>query len=171
MFHRTTTVCIGLGATLMLAQVVFATGSPQTAVEFAPSVTARLQHDFGVSETGVLRTAIVSALDKAEHHAALPEGLTLTVTVRELQPTHPTMKQQLDNPSLSPARTRYLGGADLVGELRDSKQQVVLTLDYRNFADVLTAGSPSLDPWADARQSIDAFAAKFAASWDRLPRS
>ncbi len=84
-------------------------------------------------------------------------------------PTHPTMKQQLDDPSLSPVRTRYLGGADLVGELRDSKQQVLATVSYRNFADVLAAGSPSLDPWADARQAIDAFAAKLAATWDKLP--
>jgi hypothetical protein len=171
MFRRTRTFCMGLGATLMLAPAVFAAGSAQTAVEFSPGVTAQLKRDFGVSETGVLRTAIVTALAKAEQHAALPEGLTVTVTVRELQPTHPTMKQQLDNPSLSPARTHYLGGADLVGELRDSKQQVLLTLDYRNFADVLSAGSPSLDPWADARQSIDAFAEKFAASWDRLPKT
>jgi len=28
-----------------------------------------------------------------------------------------------------------------------------------------------VDPWADARQSIDAFAAKFAATWGKLPKS
>ncbi len=171
MSHPIRSACVALGAAVILAQAVFAEGSPQTSVEFAPAVTAHLQRDFGVSEAGVLRSAIVAALAKAERHEALPEGLTLKVTVRELLPTHPTMKQQLDNPSLSPARTRYLGGADLVGELRDSKQQVLLSVDYRNFADVLAAGSPSLDPWADARQSIDAFAEKFAASWDKLPKS
>ena len=81
------------------------------------------------------------------------------------------MKQQLDNPSLSPVRTRYLGGADLVGEVRDAKQQVLATVDYRDFVDVLPSGSPSLDPWADARLAIDGFAAKFAASWERLPKN
>lgn len=136
MSHPIRSACVALGAAVILAQAVFAEGSPQTSVEFAPAVTAHLQRDFGVSEAGVLRSAIVAALAKAERHEALPEGLTLKVTVRELLPTHPTMKQQLDNPSLSPARTRYLGGADLVGELRDSKQQVLLSVDYRNFADV-----------------------------------
>jgi hypothetical protein len=170
MSHRIRIACAALGAGVILAQVVFGQGSPQTSVDFAPAVTAQLRRDFGVNEADVLRSAILAALAKAESHEAIPDGVTLKVTVRELLPTHPTMKQQLDNPSLSPTRTRYLGGADLVGELRDSKQQVLATVDYRNFADVLPAGSPSLDPWADARQSIDAFAVKFAATWDKLPK-
>ena len=120
-------------------------------------------------QRGVLRADILAAVAKEESHAPIPNGLTLKVTVRKVMPTHPTMKQQLDDPSLSPVRTRYLGGADLVGELRDSKQQVLATVSYRNFADVLPAGSPSLDPWADARLAIDRFTAKLAATWDRLP--
>lgn len=169
MYHRIRTTCVALTASVLLAQAVFAEASHETTVDFDPAVTSLLHSDYGTKEAGVLRSAILTALAKEESHAPLPDGLTLKVTVRNVMPTHPTMQQQLDNPSLSPARTRYLGGADLVGELRDSKQQVLATVSYRNFVGVLPAGSPSLDPWADARQTIDAFAAKLAATWDKLP--
>jgi hypothetical protein len=159
-----------MGASVLLTQGLCAQGAQQTSVDFAPAVTAQLHKDFGNRETDVLRSAILDALSKQERRDSIPDGLTLKVTVRELMPTHPTMQQQLDNPSLSPIRTRYLGGADIEGQVLDSKQQVLATVDYRNFADVLPAGSPSLDPWADARQSIDAFAAKLAATWDKLPK-
>jgi hypothetical protein len=160
-----------MGAGVLLARALLAQGSLPTTVEFAPAVTAQLHGEFGDREAQVLRAAILAALSKQERHHSLPDGLTLKVTVRGLVPTHPTMQQQLDNPSLSAVRTRYLGGADLEGEVRDSKQQLLASVDYRNFADVLAADAPSVDPWADARQSIDAFAAKLAASWDKLPRS
>jgi hypothetical protein len=168
---RLPTLCIALGATALLAQTLSAEASLATAVDFDPAVTALFQKTYGANEASVLRSAIVAAVAKEERHTAMPDGLTLQVTVRKVVPTHPTMKQQLDNPSLSSARTRYLGGADLMGELRDSKQQVLAVVDYRNFADVMADGSPSLDPWADARLAIDSFAAKLAATWDRLPKT
>jgi hypothetical protein len=169
MSYRLGATCIAIGASALLAQAVFAEASRATTVDFAPAVAKMLQGTYGDKEAGVLRSDILAALAKEESHAPLPDGLTLKVTVRQVMPTHPTMKQQLEHPSLSPVHTRYLGGADLVGELRDSKQQVLATINYRNFADVLPAGSPSLDPWADAQQAIDAFAAKLAKTWDKLP--
>jgi hypothetical protein len=169
MNYRSRATCIAIGAGALLAQAVFAEASRDPTVDFDSSVTTLLQRTYGIKEAGVLRSDILAAVAKEESHAPIPEGLTLKVTVRKVMPTHPTMQQQLDDPSLSPVRTRYLGGADLVGELRDSKQQVLATVNYRNFAEVLPAGSPSLDPWADARQAIDAFAAKLAATWDKLP--
>jgi hypothetical protein len=169
MYHRLRTSCVAVGASLLLAQAVFAEASREATVDFDPAVTSLLQKTYGVKEAGVLRSDILAAVAKAETHVPIPDGLTVKVTVHQVVPTHPTMQQQLDDPTLSPARTRYLGGADLVGELRDSKQQVLATVSYRNFADVLPAGSRSLDPWADAQQAIDAFATKLAAAWDKLP--
>jgi hypothetical protein len=171
MYRRLRTLCVAIGASLLLAQAAFAELSPETTVDFDPAVTTLLQKAYGTNEAGVLRSAVLTALAKEERHAAIPDGVTLKVTVRKVAPTHPTMKQQLDDPSLSPVRTKYLGGADLVGEVRDSKQQVLATVSYSNFADVLPAGSPSLDPWADARVVIDSFAAKLAATWDKLPKT
>jgi hypothetical protein len=169
MNHRLRTCCIAIGASALLAQAVFAEASRDTTVDFDPAVAKLLQRTYGDKEAGVLRSDILAALAKEESRAPIPDGVTVKVTVRRVMPTHPTMKQQLEDPSLSPAHTRYLGGADLLGELRDSKQQVLATISYRNFADVLPAGSPSLDPWADAQQAIDAFAAKLAKTWDKLP--
>jgi hypothetical protein len=169
MYHRLRPRCIALTSCLLLAQAVVAGPSPQTTVAFDPAATTSLQRAYGANEADVLRSVILAALAKQQRGAALPDGITLKVTVRKVVPTHPTMQQQLDNPSLSPARTHYLGGADLVGELRDSQQQVLATVNYRNFAGVLPASSPSLDPWADARQAIDTFAAKLAATWGKLP--
>jgi hypothetical protein len=171
MYRRLRTLCVAIGASLLLAQAAFAEPSPETTVDFDPAVTTLLQKAYGASEAGVLRSAVLTALAKEERHAAIPDGVTLKVTVRKVAPTHPTMKQQLDDPSLSPVRTKYLGGADLVGEVRDSKQQVLATVSYSNFPDVLPAGSPSLDPWADARVAIDSFAAKLATTWDKLPKT
>jgi hypothetical protein len=169
MYHRSRAMCVATGACMLLAQAAFAAASQEAIVDFDPGVTTLLQKTYGAKEAGVLRSDILAAVAKEQSHAPIPDGFTLKVTVRKVMPTHPTMKQQLDNPSLSPVGTRYLGGADLVGELYDSKQQVLATISYRNFADVLAAGSPSLDPWADARQAIDIFAAKLAAAWDKLP--
>jgi hypothetical protein len=169
MHHRLSTACVALGVSLLLVQAVLAQVSQETTVAFDPAVATLLQRTYGAKEASVLRSDILAAVAKQESHAPIPDGLTLKVTVRKVMPTHPTMKQQLDDPSLSPVHTRYLGGADLVGEVLDSRQQVLATVSYRNFADVLAAGSPSLDPWADARQAIDAFAAKLAATWDKPP--
>jgi hypothetical protein len=169
MYDRLRSTCVAIWASLLLAQAVFAQAPRDTTVDFDPAVAKLLQTTYGAKEAGVLRSDILTALAKQESHTPIPEGLALKVTVRKVMPTHPTMKQQLDEPFLSAARTRYLGGADLVGEVLDSRQQVLATISYRNFADVLPAGSPSLDPWADARQTIDAFATKLAKTWDKLP--
>jgi hypothetical protein len=171
MYHRLRTTCLAIGATVLLGRAVYAETPREATVSFDPAVAASIQKAYGAKEAGVLRSAILTALANEERRATIPDGLTLKITVHQVLPTHPTMKQQLDNPSLSPVHTRYLGGADLVGEVRDSKQQVLATIGYRNFVDVLASGSPSLDPWADARLAIDSFAAKFAATWDKLPKS
>ena len=139
-------------------------------MEFDPAVAALFQNTYGTKEADVLRAAILTALAKKDNLGAIPSGLILKVTVRNVAPTHPTMQQQLGDPSLSPARTRYLGGADLVGELRDSKQQVLATVGYSNFAGVLPESSPSLDPWADARLTIDTFADRLAAACTKLTK-
>src|ERR1700729_3063739 len=100
MHRQLRTACIAISASLLLAQTVFAEASRQATVEFDPAVTASLQRAYGATEAGVLRSAILGALAKQQSHDAIPAGLTLKVTVRNVAPTHPTMKQQLDNPSL-----------------------------------------------------------------------
>jgi hypothetical protein len=169
--HKLQILCVALYAGVLMVPTVFAATFQEATVDFDPAVTASLQKTYGSHESGVLRLAILAALASRERQIALPNGLTLKVRVQRIAPTHPTMKQQLDDPSLNPARTRYLGGAALIGEIRDPKEQVLATVDYSNFVGVLREGAPSLDPWADARVTIGAFASKLAAAWDKLPKS
>jgi hypothetical protein len=96
-------------------------------------------------------------------------GLTVPITVQHLPPTHPTRQQLSDDPTLDILRTRYLGGAELTGQVRDADQRVLTTVHYRHFPLTLKLGSRSSDPWADARVAIDEFAARLAAAWRTLP--
>jgi hypothetical protein len=76
-----------------------------------------------------------------------------------------------DDPAVDAVRTKYLGGAELIGYVRDANRHLLATVSYRHFAPTLVQGSASLDPWADARLAIDQFAAKLAAACRDLPAS
>lgn len=132
-----------------------------TAVDFAPAAATKMQR-YGESELATLTTAIVSAVSRQSSCSAVPGGLAVAVTVQDIASTRPTLKQQRDNPTVDPVRTKYLGGAALSGEVRDASRHVVATVSYRYFPFSLPLGSVSVDPWADARLAIDGFAARLA---------
>ena len=155
-------------AALLLAPVLSAAQTaPVTTVYFAPAVNAKMQQ-YGAAERAKLQSAIVAAVSREARRGAIPAGLAVAVTLQDVAPTRPTMKQQTDNPTLDPVHTKYLGGAALIGEVRDASQHVLARATYRYFPGVLPAGSVSLDPWADARLAIDQFAVKLAAACRNL---
>ncbi len=86
------------------------------------------------------------------------------MTVRDITPTHPTRKQLADDPAVDLTQTKFIGGAELAGEVRDANRQRLATVTYRHFPQTLALGSASPDPWADARLAIDQFAVKLAAA-------
>jgi hypothetical protein len=166
---------ISIAAGLLLAQVLLApvlrAGELSAiTIDFAPRVTTQLQR-YGAAEAAALRAAIVAAVARETGRVAMPASLAATVTVQDIAATHPTAKQVSDDPALDAVRTKYLGGAGLIGYVRDAKQHVVAVVTYRHFAPTLVQGSASLDPWADARLAIDQFAAKLAAACRDLPAS
>ena len=161
---------ISIAAGLLLARVLLAGELAVTAIDFAPRVTTKLQR-YGADEAATLRSAILAAVARATGRVAMPESLAVTVRVQDIAPTHPTRKQVSDDPAVDAVRTKYLGGAELIGYVRDANQHVVATVTYRHFAPTLAQGSASLDPWADARLAIDQFAAKLAAACRDLPAS
>ena len=161
---------ISIAAGLLLAPVLLAGELSVTAIDFAPRVTTKLQR-YGADETAALRSAILAAVARETGRVAMPANLTVTVRVQDIAPTHPTRKQVSDDPAVDAVRTKYLGGAGLIGYVRDAKQHVVAVVTYRHFAPTLVQGSASLDPWADARLAIDQFAAKLAAACRDLPAS
>jgi hypothetical protein len=161
---------ISIAAGLLLAPVLLAGELSAITIDFAPRVTTKLQR-YGAEETAALRAAIVAAVARETGRVAMPANLAATVMVQDIAPTHPTAKQVSDDPALDAVRTKYLGGAELIGYVRDAKQRVVAVVTYRHFAPTLAQGSASLDPWADARLAIDQFAAKLAAACRDLPAS
>jgi len=161
---------ISIAAGLLLAPLALAGELSAVTIDFAPPVTTKLQR-YGAAESAVVRAAILAAVARQTARVAMPASLAATVMVQDLAPTHPTREQVSDDPSVDAVRTRYLGGAALVGYVRDARQHVVAVVTYRHFAPTLTEGSASLDPWADARLAIDQFAAKLAAACRDLPAS
>jgi len=147
----------------LFASVTVAGPLPVTTVDFAAPVTAKLQ-TYGEAEGPVLRSAILAAISRETGKIAIPRTLTATVVLQDIVATHPTRKQLSDDPALDPISTRTLGGAKLTGYLRDENQRVVATIDVSQYAPTLALGSPSVDPWADARVAIGRFAARLAAA-------
>ena len=161
---------ISLLAGLLLAPVLLAGQLSAITIDFEPRVTTKLQR-YGAAEAATLRSAILAALARETGRVAMPANLVATVMVQDVAPTHPTAKQVSDDPAVDAVRTKYLGGAELIGYVRDANQHVVAVVTYRHFAPTLVQGSASLDPWADARLAIDQFAAKLAAACRDLPAS
>jgi hypothetical protein len=161
---------ISIAAALLLAPLALAGELSAVTIDFAPPVTTKLQR-YGAAEAAALRAAILAALARETGRVAMPAALAATVMVQDLAPTHPTRQQVSDDPAVDAVRTKYLGGAALIGYVRDAKQHVVAVVTYRHFAPTLAQGSASLDPWADARLAIDQFAAKLAAACRDLPAS
>jgi hypothetical protein len=166
---RATRIAVAAGS--LLAPAAPASELPVSAIDFSPAVTANLQDRYGAAEGAVLRAAILAAVSREAARAAIPPGLTVAVTVRDIVPTHPTRKQLGDDPALDLTRTRFIGGAELAGEVRDAGGQVLARITYRHFPQTPGLGSASLDPWADARLAIDQFAVKVAEACRHLPRS
>lgn len=162
---------LALVAGLLLAPALTAGQLPVAAVDFSPAAMDKLQQQYGENEAATLQSAILAAVSQEAARVDIPAGLTVTVTVRDIAPTHPTRKQSADNPALDVIETKYIGGADLAGEVRDANQRILTTVTYRYFAPTLKLGSISLDPWADARLSIDRFAVKVAAACRRLHKT
>jgi len=153
---------------LLLAAALPAAELAVTAIDFAPAVNAKLA-DYGEAEAATLGEAIRSALARPSACSTVPAGTAVTVTVEDLAPTRLTRKQLADNPSLDVLRSKSLGGAELKGEVHDAQRRLLATVSYRYFAPTLPLGSPSRDPWADARLAIDGFAGKLADACRKLP--
>ena len=160
-----------LVAGLALAAALTAAALPVSTVDFAPAVIANLRDHYGMDQTAVLRSAIETAVSRATEGVAVSPGLSISVTVWDIAPSHPTRRQLADDPALDVTRTRFIGGADLGGDVRDAQGQVVASVMSRYYPLTVGKGSASLDPWADARLAIDQFAVKLAAAVRRISPS
>lgn len=153
---------------LLLAIAVQGAQLPEATVDFAPAVAASLRDRYGEDETAVLRSAIVTAVTRETRDLTVPPGLTVAVTVRDIAPTRPTRQQQAKDPAIDIEATKFIGGADLAGVVRDAKGHVVADVMYRYYPPTLEMGSVARDTWADARLAISQFAVKLGAACRRI---
>jgi hypothetical protein len=162
------TVMVGLLLTLFAPLAQLHAAGPATAtVEFSPPAQAKLER-YGKDESAVLQARIQAAVVRACEKANVAAGVTFAITVEDIAPTHPTPEQLNTSPALDPVKTRYLGGANLTGYLRDSHGQVLATVKHSYFPPSLKWRSRSFDPWADANVGIEQFADKVGAACRRL---
>lgn len=127
-------------------------------VSFAPGYEATVSRSFGAQEVPALREQITDSVLQSLKSAGTRCRLGVDVTLERVAPTHPTMKQQLDSPSLDPVRTVYRdGGASLTGHVLDSTGRVLATVKYQHFNDLLPSLAVGRDPWSDARHTIEVF--------------
>ena len=66
MYRPLRTVCVALGAAVLLAQAVFAEVSRDTTVDFDPAAAASLQKAYGAKEAGILRAAILDSQQRGQ---------------------------------------------------------------------------------------------------------
>ncbi|HEY1724351.1 MAG TPA: hypothetical protein VGF89_02930 [Steroidobacteraceae bacterium] len=130
-------------------------------VQFAPGYEHTFEAQYGAREVPTLRSEIAQTVSQSLKAAHGSCRLDLNVVVDRAAPTHPTMKQQSDEPGLDPIRTVYRnGGAALTGRVLGSDGKVLATVTHRYFSDTLPPISPARDPWSEARVAISQFSSK-----------
>ena len=131
------------------------------AITFAPGYEAEFSNAYGAQEVPALRSQILDSVAQSLHAAHGRCARSLDVVLERAAPTHPTMKQQNDDPSLDPIRTVFrTGGAALTGHVLDDSGQVLATVTYKYFTDSLRPISPARDPWSEARNAIGQFSSR-----------
>ena len=159
-----------LGRLLALALVsaAAAASQPLTAtVDFSPAAQAKLER-YGREEGATLQERILKGVKDACDGTTLPPGTTVAVTVQDIAPTYPTREQQKADPGMDPVGTRYLGGAELTGQLRDAGGKVLTSVTTRYFPPSIRWRSRSFEPWADANRAIGQFADRMGSACRRL---
>jgi hypothetical protein len=159
------TVTLGL----VLAASVMADDGVAIMVKLSPKLESLLRDNYGVDEGPLLRSYVVDSISKAMHHADTGCKYPLDVTIEEAQPTHPTRKQQADNPAVDPIRTVYIGGADLTGHVRNAAGAELATVKYRRYAPDIRWVTPGADYWGDAHLTMDQFTTQLLAACRSQP--
>jgi hypothetical protein len=148
-------------ALLLLQSAALATELAPPTVEFAPGYEAALRATYGDREAPALRSEILDSVAAGLTSAHGSCQLNLDIVLERVAPTHPTMKQQLDDPAMDPIRSVFLnGGATLTGRMCGADGRALATVKHERYADNRSSVSPGKDPWSDARVAIWQFTSK-----------
>src|ERR1700680_5007853 len=166
-FYSRCWILIGLALLLGRSATLAAELAPPS-VEFAAGYEAELQAKYGAQEAPVLRSDILDSMSAALKAAHGSCNLNMDIVIERAAPSHPTMKQQLDDPAMDPFRSVFLnGGAALTGHVRGADGRVLATVKHQHFADNLPTISPGKDPWSDAHVAIGQFTSKLVGACKR----
>jgi hypothetical protein len=148
-------IAVTLG--LVLAVPVIGGDGVTVPVKLSPKLEALLRDKYGADEGPLLGSYVADSLSKALQRADTGCKYPLDVTIVDAQPTHPTRKQQADNPAVDPIRTVYVGGAELTGHVRNAAGLELTAVKYRRFAPTIRWVTPGADYWGDAHLTMDQF--------------
>jgi hypothetical protein len=159
------TVALGL----VFAAPVTADDGTAVPVKLGPKLEVLLRDKYGADEGPLLESYVADSLAKAMHHADTGCNYPLDVTIEDAQPTHPTRKQQADNPAVDPIRTVYVGGAELTGHVRNAAGLELAAIKYRRYAPTIRWVTPGADYWGDAHLTMDQFTSQLLAACRSQP--
>jgi hypothetical protein len=134
-------------------------------VSFSAQFEAQLRSNYGLDEGEVLRGVIIQALGSAlgAPPADPMKRISVEVVLESAKPTHPTRLQLAREPGMDFLRSISLGGAELTATLRGANGRELAHVSHSYFAPTLEFASSAGEAWADARRSIQGFAAAVAA--------
>lgn len=153
------------GAFLTVAVAVAQIASAASRVDIAPvtfsaTLMTRLHDSLGNDEIPALQQLVTDAVHKQMASDACGNAISIQIQLEDATPTHPTRSQMLNDPSLDFLHSRSVGGAELTGRLIGADGRPVATVTYRRYAQDIHTISMAADSWADARITVDQFAAK-----------
>jgi hypothetical protein len=159
---------VRLFALAAAAALMFATPTLAADVTVRPmTVDAALQkkfdQDYGVREVGVLEKIVARALERelTRAGASVVEGapVAVEVTLVDVKPSKPTLRQSMDRPGLDVMRSVSIGGAELRGRIVGADGATLREVSYEWYEHDLLF-SAALSTWADAHTAIRRFAGK-----------
>ena len=162
------TLALGLTLRAFAAPDVGSLLTAETIV-IADPLQKMLAGNYGSEEAQVLQQAISDSVARAAKRAGIAPGATprTEVLLSDARPSHPTRHQQSTNPSIDPVRSISLGGANLSAVLRAADGTELERVSFDHYASSLQEASSSLDPWSDARLTIDRFADRLVQAYRR----
>jgi hypothetical protein len=144
---------------LIAALALAASAAPalaDTSITFAPEAQKKLAEDYGMREQAYLERLLTARVERALAAQGVQGSVRLTVF--DVTPSRPTLKQMSDKPGLS-FQSFGIGGADIEGVVQTSAGEVRLRQDWYE-TDIVDSQFEST--WGDAATAFDRFARRLA---------
>jgi hypothetical protein len=132
-------------------------------VSYTPEFQTALDEDYGVREGAYLQDALTRYVSRElERRGLSGRDVRIELSIIDAKPTRPTFEQTARTPGLDSFRSVSVGGAELLGVIRDASGAEIATVEHRYFAQDLYMAQFHANTWGDARRSMRRFAVKVA---------